>query len=88
MDVSKTACTLNRAALELELEKALQEFLSRADPSQHTSDLPDHIVAAMVELESQPDESSDTDDPTDRVHAPVKPRPHLNSGAAVLPEPD
>ena len=70
------------------LEEALQEFLSTADPSQHTFDLPDHIVAAMVELETLPDESSNADEPSDSVHAPVKPRPHLNSGAAVLPQPD
>ena len=79
---------MNRAALELALEDALQEFLSTADPSQHTSDLPDHIVAAMVELETLPDESSNTDEPTDWVHTPVNPRPHLNSGTAVLPEQD
>ena len=79
---------MKRAALVLALEEALQEFLSTADPSQHTFDLPDHIVAAMVELETLSDESSNTDEPTDSVHAPVKPRPHLNSGAAVLPEPD
>jgi len=79
---------MNRAALVLALEEALQEFLSTADPSQHTFDLPDHVVAAMVELESLPDESSNADEPTDSVQAPVKPRPHLNSGAAILPEPD
>ena len=79
---------MDRAAQALALEEALQEFLSTADPSQHTFDLPDHIVAVMVELETLPDESSNTDEPTDWVHTPVKPRPHLNSGAAVLPEPD
>ena len=79
---------MNRAALELALEDALQEFLSTADPFQHTSDLPEHIVTAIVELETLSDESSNTDEPTDWVHAPVKPRPHLNSGAAVFPEPD
>jgi hypothetical protein len=75
---------MNRAARVLALEEALQEFLSTADPSQHTFDLPDHIVAVMVELETLSDESSNTDEPTDSVHAPVKPRPHLNSGAASL----
>ena len=79
---------MNRAAKVLALEEALQEFFSTADPSQHTFDLPDHVVAAMVELETLPDESSNTDEPTDGVHAPVKPRPQLNSGTAVLPEPD
>jgi hypothetical protein len=79
---------MDRGAQELALQRALQEFLSTADPSQHTFDLPDHIVAAMVELEALPDESSNTDEPTDLVHAPVKPRPHLNSGTAALPEPD
>jgi hypothetical protein len=41
---------MNRAVLVLAVEEALQEFLSTADPSQHTFDLPDHIVAAMLEL--------------------------------------
>ena len=45
---------MDRAAQELALEEALQEFLSTADPSQHTFDLPDQIVAAMVELECSP----------------------------------
>jgi len=79
---------MDRGARVLALEEALQEFLSSADPSQHTFDLPDHIVAAMVELETRPDESSNTDEPTDWVRAPVKPQPHLNSGTAVLPEAD
>ncbi len=43
---------MNRVARELALAEALQEFLSTADPSQHTFELPDHIVAAMVELET------------------------------------
>jgi hypothetical protein len=77
---------VDRAARELALEKALQEFLSTADPLQYTFELPDHIVAAMVELEAVPDEPPNTDEPTDLVHAPVKPRPHLNSGTAALPE--
>jgi hypothetical protein len=34
------------------LAEALQEFLSTSDPSQYTFELPDHIVAAMVELEA------------------------------------
>ena len=79
---------MDRATQELALEEALQEFLSTADPSQYTFELPDHILAALIELEAQPDESSNTDEPTGLVHAPVKPRPHLNSGAIALPEPD
>jgi hypothetical protein len=79
---------VDRAAQELALEEALQEFFSTADPSQHTFDLPDQIVAAMVELEMLSDQSSNDDEPTDLVHAPVKPRPHLNPGASALPELD
>ena len=79
---------MDRAAQELALEEALQKFLSTADPSQHTFELPDQIVAAMVELEMLSDESSNNDEPTDLVHAPLKPRPHLNSGASALPELD
>jgi hypothetical protein len=77
---------MDGAAQELALEEALQRFLSTTDPSQHTFDLPDQIVAAMVELETLPDESSNNEEPTDLVHAPVKPRPHLNSGTSALPE--
>jgi hypothetical protein len=79
---------MDRAARELALEEALQEFLSTADPSQYTFDLPDHIVAAMIELETLPDESSNTDEQTGLVRAPMKPRPHLNSGTAAVPEPE
>jgi hypothetical protein len=44
---------MDRAAQELALEEALQEPLSSADPFQYTFDLPDQIVAAIVELEFQ-----------------------------------
>jgi hypothetical protein len=42
----------------------------------------------MVELETSQDESPDSDEPTAMVCAPLRPRPHLNSGAIALPEPD
>jgi hypothetical protein len=79
---------MDRAAKRLALTEALQEFLASADPAHHTFDLPDHIVAAMIELEDLSDEPSNTDDSTGLVHAPVQPRPHLNSGTATLPEPE
>jgi hypothetical protein len=68
--------------------EALEDFLTSADPAHHTFDLPDHIVAAMVELEDLADVPSDMDDSTGLVQAPVRPRPHLNSGMAALPEPE
>jgi hypothetical protein len=51
-------------------------------------ELPDDVVAALIELESMEDDSQDSDEPTEPVGAPLKPRPYLNSGAITLPEPD
>jgi hypothetical protein len=51
-------------------------------------ELPDDVAAALIELESMEDDSQDSDEPTEPVGAPLKPRPHLNSGAITLPEPD
>jgi hypothetical protein len=79
---------MDQAAKRLALTEALEEFLANADPAHHTFDLPDHIVAAIIELEVPADEPSDTDDSTGLVHAPVQPRPHLNCGMVALPEPE
>jgi hypothetical protein len=40
------------------------------------------------ELEYLRSEPSGWDEPDAFVGAPLKPRPHLNSGAVALPEPD
>ncbi len=45
-------------------------------------------LTALVELESPLDEPPESDEPTASVCAPVRPRPHLNSGAIALREPD
>ena len=79
---------MDQAAKVLALTEALQEFLTSADPARDTFDLPDHIVAAMIELEDPADEPSNTDDSTGLVHAPVRPRPDPTSGSAALLEPE
>jgi hypothetical protein len=47
---------MDRAEQERALWDAVEEFLAGADPSQHTFDLPDQIVAAIVELEASAEE--------------------------------
>jgi hypothetical protein len=78
---------MDRVSQKLALERVIQEFLLRADPSEHTFDLPDNVVAAMVELESLRDDSSNSDEATELSRAPLKPCPHSSSGAIALPEP-
>jgi len=53
------------------------------------------LIAAIVEVEDLRNEleflendSSDSGEPGAFVGAPIKPAPHLNSGAVALPEPD
>jgi len=78
---------MDTGSQKLALERVIQEFLYTADPSEHTFHVPDNVVAAMVELESLPDDSSNSDEPTAPARAPIKPRPHSSSGAIALPEP-
>ena len=79
---------MDAATPSLALPQALEDFLSTADPSHYTFDLPDNVVAALIEAEAISDESTDTDEATGLVYTPVKPRPNLNFGAIALPEPD
>ena len=53
------------------------------------------LITALVEvadltneLEFLQNDSSDSGEPGAFVGAPIKPAPHLNSGAVALPEPD
>jgi hypothetical protein len=78
---------MDSASQKLALERVIQEFLLRPGPSEHTFDLPDNVVAAMVELESLRDDSSNSDEPTAPARGPLKPRPHSGSGALAFPEP-
>jgi hypothetical protein len=79
---------MGRATQELALERVLRDFISTLDPSQHTFELPDDVLVAMVELESLHDDSSGSAEPTAPIFAPRKPNPHLNSGVIALPEAD
>lgn len=38
--------------------RAIQDLVSKMDPSRYTCELPDEIIAAMVELEAVDDDSS------------------------------
>ena len=83
---------MDRATQKHELERVIQDFLLTAmldgEPSKHTFDLPDDVMAAIVELESLRDDSANPDEPTALSRIPLKPRPHLSSGKISLPEPD
>lgn len=42
----------------------------------------------MLSRKNRPDDASDSDGGDALVGAPLRPRPHLNSGAIALEEPD
>jgi hypothetical protein len=72
-------------------ERELQ-FLMETLPESGTLD---ELITPMVELtelqnelEFLRSEPSGSDEPDVMVGVPRKPRPHLNSGAVALPEPD
>jgi hypothetical protein len=46
------------------------------------------LMLALEEAELLDDDPSDSGEKDPLVGAPLKPRPHLNSGAIALPEPD
>jgi hypothetical protein len=78
---------VERAAKKRAFKQQLLDFLAIADPLHNTFDLPDDLVSTLMELEDS-DESSMGDESAGSVSAAVKPRPHLNSGKAAVPEPE
>lgn len=52
---------MDRAARQRAFDEALLDFLSTADPSQSTFELPEPLLEALIELESfeEPDASAE-----------------------------
>jgi hypothetical protein len=44
--------------------------------------------APVPQTTALPDDSPNADDPAALVYAPLKPKPHLSSGAIALPKPE
>jgi hypothetical protein len=70
-------------------------MMSLLDGPPGAFELPEDVLAAMIELEDLEsefkfwlDNPPDSDEPDLGVRAPLKPPPHLNSAAIALPEPD
>jgi hypothetical protein len=85
---------MDESARKLAWERTIKEFMSRraegrppASGISLCTDLPDDVLAAIMELEMVRDDSSNPDEAA-CAHVPVKPDPHLNSGAIALPTPE
>ena len=82
-------------AQEFRLEELIASIPGESGAFVPPDELTDELITAMVELEGLrnelaflQDDSSEPGEPDAFLDAPVKPPPHLSSGAIALPEPE
>jgi len=81
-------------AIQERTELLMQQFGSATESLPAGAFVPsDALVAVIVELDDLQNElrvvrgdSSDSDEPDTLIRVPLKPRPHMSSGAIALPE--
>jgi hypothetical protein len=79
---------LQREQIEFRTAEVIEMMQAAPVPPKKVAGLLADLEDLEKELEFLRDGPDDSDEPFAMVCAPLKPVPHLNSGAIALPEPD